>query len=383
MPDEPRRRPRVPQWISRLGSGGVAEALVALLLLILSIAAGDQPVPTPQLLIDVAVALFAGSSGRWPRIGGVGTGVLLMILPLVHIGLIPAVVFVMYIPVVSAGIRGHARLRDALALWYLAVTFLLSAQRAGTLSDIIQTDIIFGGLMLGAWGAGHSVHRLLRENERAADLRLESLKAQRRGIARDLHDTVAYATSTMIMRAEQIKLRSPDDPQLAADLDFIISTGRRSVRDLRGMLEALRRNDPAFDVEPASPWRLVSVDDVIEARTRELHAHGLELSARVDADLPALPESVREALAKLIVEATSNMVKHAAPGPCRMLIEAHDDMLEVVFTNRLLAGARPAVDGGLGLLGARERIQALGGELEATPASGTWILRAQLPIGGE
>ena len=36
--------------------------------------------------------------------------------------------------------------------------------------------------------------------------------------------------------------------------------------------------------------------------------------------------------------------------------------------------------GGLGIIGALERVEALGGELEATAASGTWILRAQLPV---
>ena len=35
----------------------------------------------------------------------------------------------------------------------------------------------------------------------------------------------------MVMRAEQMKLRATDDPELLADLDFIIATGRRSVRD--------------------------------------------------------------------------------------------------------------------------------------------------------
>ena len=101
-----------------------------------------------------------------------------------------------------------------------------------------------------------------------------------------------------------------------------------------------------------------------------------------DADLDSLPSSVRETLAKLVVEATSNMVKHAGKGPCRLIIEVQDDTLEAVFTNRLRAGHRQ--DGGrpgLGLVGAAERVRAIGGELEATAASGTWILRAQLPIG--
>lgn len=386
MPTARRPRPVVPRWISRLGLGGVPEAVAALAVLVVSLSANEPPPTTWSLIADVALALSAGISGRWPQLGGVGAGVALMTIPFVHTGLIPFVLFAMYIPVVSAGVRGHDRLRDLLALWYTAAAFLIAGLRAGSNpSDAILTDIIFVGLMVGAWGVGRSVNRLRRENQRAADLRLASLKDQRRMIARDLHDTVAYATTTMIMRAEEIKLRRSDDAQLVADLEFIINTGRRSVRDLRGMLEALRRNDPAFDIDAdASPWRIVSLRDVIAARTSELRSHGIDLGVAVDADLDSLPESVRETLAKLIVEATSNMVKHAGPGPCRMLIEVHDDTLEVAFINRTQpSGGRRSAGSGLGLLGATERVEALGGELEAGEASGTWIMRAQLPIGGE
>ena len=380
-----RRGVRVPRWLSRIGSSGVPEAVTAALLYVYSEAfyGGRDSLSWVQFLADFVICLAAGASGRWPLAGGVGTGVALTAM-LTHETSVPAAILALLIPVVSTGSRGQSRLSNIFALWYLCTAVVVTVPYATEPGLAVQTAMIWFILVGAAWLVGRTIHRLRRETEDESALRVESLQAQRRSIARDLHDTVAYATTTMIMRAEEIKLRTSSDPQLAKDLDFIITTGRRSIRDLRGMLEALRRNDPAFDVGAApSPWRLVTVGDVLESRRAELAQHGLDLQVTVDADLDALPESVRETLAKVVVEATSNMVKHAASGPCRILIDAHDDQVEAVFTNRATPGATAEGSPGLGLQGAAERVEALGGELEATAASGTWVLRTQLPIGGQ
>lgn len=384
-PHEPSRR--LPTVVSRLGSGGVVEAAVALLIFVFSeINYGPPALTWPQFLADAFLAFFAGASGRWPLIGGVGAGLGLTAIGFVHGYDLSLVTFCMFIPVISAGAHGHGRLRDTLALWYLATIVVAVTTTAPGVSEAIQSALIFSGLMVGAWATGRTIGRLRLERRADRQRQVDALRAQRRTIARDLHDTVAYSTTTMIMRAEQIKLRS-DDEQLQQDLEFIITTGRRSLRELRGMLEALRRSDPSFDLtteNAGSSWRLVELEDVLEAQRAELAAHGLTLALTRDVDLTDLPGSVREAVAKLVVEATSNMVKHAAPGPCRILMDRQDGTLEVVFTNRIRgAQGGKSADAGLGLLGATERVEALGGTLEATRASDTWVLSAQLPLGGE
>ena len=382
------RRRRTPAWLGRLGTGGVPEALSAAAIFSFSeVSHGPETLSALQISVDLTLALFAGMSGRWPRVGGIGAGVTLALFGVVHAVddpmVFPLTFACVLVPVVSTGARGFVRLRDLLALWYLTTLVLLSTAAAASTAEGVQSSLIMGALMMLAWGAGSTVHRLRAEGERQAELGADSLRAQRRSIARDLHDTVAYSTTTMIMRAEEIKLRTHDE-QLIADLNFIIATGRRSVRDLRGMLEALRRNDPSFDLDTSddSPWTVTTIPDVLNARVRELADHGIMATVSVDADLDNLPTSVHQTLAKVIVEATSNMVKHSAHGPCAILIESDGGVLEAVFTNPTRAG-RPPTSSGFGLVGAAERVEALGGELEATTASGTWILRVQLPVGGE
>ena len=377
------RRPRVPTWVAHLGRSGVPEALGATLMF-----AYNEAFPNPGVerepisaLVDVALCFFAGLSGRWPRVGTAGVAVCLFVM-VAALPDLSTTVFVMFIPILSTGAHGHTILRDISAPLYFALAVTKTLPFNETPSEQLQTVIIWVVLVGLAWGTGRTIDRLRKIGEQQSKLHTQALRSQRRSIARDLHDTVSYATTTMIMRAEQIKLREGDDPTLTEDLDFIIATGRRSVRDLRAMMETLRRNDPDLDLEDDAPWRLLTVSDVIQERQVELAAHGLSLQVTTEADLDALPASVRETLAKLIVEATSNMVKHAGKGPCRLIIEVDDGVLEAVFTNVLRPGATGRSRTGFGIIGATERVSAIGGELEATAASGTWILRAQLPLGG-
>ena len=382
-PATPRPARRFPRWVARLGRSGVPEAIVGLFAYMYNEAfpSIDGNRTLAEAIVDFLLCFFAALTGRWPRVGTLGVAATLIAQVLVSDEL-SVTVFAMFVPIVSNGAHGRTVLRDIAAPLYFALAIVKTMPLNDTLGDQLQTVIIWAVLVGLAWGTGRTIHRLRREGQEQAELRTAALRSQRRSIARDLHDTVSHATTTLIMRAEQIKLRVGDDPHLTEDLDFIIATGRRSVRDLRGMMETLRRNDPELDLEQNTPWRLLTVTDVIAERQAELAAHGLTLQVTSDADLDSLPSSVRETLAKLVVEATSNMVKHAGKGPCRLIVEVQDDTLEAVFTNRLRAGHRQ--DGGrpgLGLVGAAERVRAIGGELEATAASGTWILRAQLPIG--
>jgi len=153
------------------------------------------------------------------------------------------------------------------------------------------------------------------------------------------------------------------------------------MRDLRGMMETLRRNEPDRD-EPQAPWQISSLDEVLAARLAELREHRFPVTSHVDADLTALPESVRETLAKVVVEATANMLRHGDPsGPVSVMIETSDADVEAVFINRPRpAGSARHDTPQLGLVGARERVEALGGELEVTSESPAWVVRARIPL---
>lgn len=373
-----RRRFSLPQLGRR---GGIEAIVAAILAAFLVLYAGLQHLDSRGLLIELAVCVAAGMSGRWPLVGSVGVGLMLTALLTFPMDEPRLSQLAMFIPIISLGVHGRGGLRTTFTVWYLIVAGLLEAgpdANLGEFGSALGGWVFFSML---AWIAGSSVRVIVLDREAAEGAKVDALKAERRSIARDLHDTVAYSTTTMIMRAEQAKLRGVHDPELSDDLDYIISAGRNSIRDLRSMLEVLRKADP--DASPRSPWRLAPPKEVISDRASHLASLGFQVSTLVEADLAKLPDSTKEALSKVVVEATANMAKHGvAGGPCRIMIEQGDDEVTAVFVNSVSDDPGVVQQNHLGLVGLRERVEALGGNLVVRNRQPTWVLEVSLPIGG-
>lgn len=333
------------------------------------------------LVVELLLCAAAGLVGRWTIPSALATGVVMTGLLALPPGQPRPSVLAPLIVIASLGTRGFRALSAGFAVWFFAVTTLSELPNARTAERLLSFSVGWAIIAVIAWAFGQMIHELADERVRSKVDRTAAVQAQRRTIARDLHDTIAYSTTSIILRAEQAKLRGVSDPVLAADLDYIIAAGRNSMRDLRGMMETLRRNQLAPD-EPHSPWKISSLEDVLRERTAELRTHAFVPTTHVEADLAALPESVRETLAKVVVEATANMVKHGDPaGPCTIMIEGDADEIEAVFINKPAPGRSSTMSAQLGLVGARERVEALGGEVDVTSESPTWVVRVRIPLG--
>lgn len=87
-------------------------------------------------------------------------------------------------------------------------------------------------------------------------------------------------------------------------------------------------------------------------------------------------------MGKVVVEATSNILKHAVPGSSvTILVEQDAEQIEALFLNRVGA-KRTKGERHLGLVGIGERLNTLGGELEHHKAGNTWVMNARLPLKG-
>lgn len=375
---------------------GTLEAVTALILVLPFLLFLPRYAHNPvALALELLVCVAAGTFGRWPTASGcvVGAG-LTVLAALTTLVFEPSTdprwsSFATIIPIVSAGARGLKELRRFLALWYWAVLAIIEMGVPINLVELLNGVLLWGFIIALFWLMGDALRSVAADRQRMERDHVAAVRSQRRTIARDLHDTIAYSTTSIILRAEQAKLRGLPDDELVADLDYIIAAGRRSMRDLRGMMETLRRNEPEGAGEaPHSPWQISSLEEVIERRLADLDENGFRASAHIEADLAALPESVRETLAKVVSEATANMMKHGdRSAPCSILIESGDGEVEAVFINtpspataRATLGVRGQTNH-LGLVGARERVEALGGECDVTSTSPTWVLRARIPIG--
>lgn len=219
-----------------------------------------------------------------------------------------------------------------------------------------------------------AVMRLERERERNAELAVAS---ERLRMARELHDTIAGLLNLVVVQAAVAEQCSFERPEAAAAaLALVHESGRAASADLRRMLGVLRSQSGGAAVVPAP--RLDGVDDLV-ARTR---ATGIDAKLTVTGSRGAIPAGLDLAAYRIVQEALSNVVRHAAGARADVHVGYGHDAVEIEVSNTGGAGAA-ADSGGHGLIGMRERAAIFGGDLEAAPTlDGGFAVRARLPLEG-
>ncbi|WP_328545147.1 sensor histidine kinase [Streptomyces europaeiscabiei] len=234
----------------------------------------------------------------------------------------------------------------------------------------------------GAVGAGCHLRTLdARRRRTVAAVRL----AERMQLARDLHDFVAHHVTGIIAQAHAAGVIHETSPQQVGPiLDNIAEAGQRTMDSMRRLISVLREDREQSAIEyPETPYaeltKLVSAfSGQGDGSTAQLEITGVARRSTL------LPE-VGCAVHRVVQEALTNVRRHA-PGT-QATVRVHltrGDLLRVdVYNNgpeRRVS--RPTGGrGGYGLIGLRERAEAVGGSLTAGPADdGGWWLIAHFPV---
>lgn len=190
-------------------------------------------------------------------------------------------------------------------------------------------------------------------------------------IARDLHDAVAHQISVINLHAGVAGRAIENDPDAAkAALATVGAAARRVLGEIGDLLSTLRAPGES---QPLSPTpQLEQVDTLIE----EFESSGLQITSRVGV-LDDLPAAIDLAGYRLIHEALTNAQKHGSEQRAHVWIEQDEMTLRVVVTNPAADTPGPP---GHGLLGMRERVAAVGGELHAGREGGTFRVETVLPL---
>jgi signal transduction histidine kinase len=221
---------------------------------------------------------------------------------------------------------------------------------------------------------------LAEKADQAAHLREQeeqrAVTAERRRIARELHDVLAHNLSVMVVQASGGGRLVHRDPERAVEVAALIeSTGRDAMTELRHMFGAVRREEG----EPLDgPPSLARVERLAQ-RARDA---GLPVEVVVDGEAEPLPPGVDLAAYRVVQEALTNAYKHAGPAHARVHIryEPHEVVLEV-SDDGMGAGAAGELGGGHGLVGMQERVALYGGDLQAGRArGGGFAVRARFPL---
>ncbi len=205
---------------------------------------------------------------------------------------------------------------------------------------------------------------LFEERERGERLR------ERNDLARELHDSVAHHVSAIAVQAQAAQFVAASDPAAApralGDIETIANEALTEMRRLVGILRSdddMARSVAATSLaELASPSSRPAVVCVGET------------------ELEHLPRPVAAAIFRITQEAVTNARRHAI-GPTRIEVDlvTTGGQAELDVRNDGQSGAERS--GGFGLIGMRERAEALGGRFEAGPIPEGWRVHVELPMG--
>lgn len=194
---------------------------------------------------------------------------------------------------------------------------------------------------------------------------------ERRQLALELHDNAGQVLTALLINLQllgaQLPAEQAEEKQRLQEAIELIDT---LSEELRGMAHNLR--PPALDrlgLEPA----LRSLCEEFTRHTR------IPVDYSGD-DLPEVPDAVGVACFRVLQEGLNNVARHAQADHVEVRLTVHHAYFTLELSDNG-TGFTPADSGGLGLLGMRERIESIGGELSVTsaPDAGT-RLTARVPL---
>jgi signal transduction histidine kinase len=236
--------------------------------------------------------------------------------------------------------------------------------------------------VLFIWVVGRAVarqERLVNELERTRrQLAEQALLAERRRIARDVHDFVGHGLAAVMLQVTSARHVLRRDADAAEDaLRSAEDVGRRSMHELRRTVTLLRSDDDAGVAAP------VPSASEIPALVDQARAGGLAVELQTRGDLSRVPSGVGVALYRIAQETLANAARHAPRARTVLGLELADGrvVLRAETSGPVVAeSASQRQRPHHGLIGMQERATALGGEFAAGPTPDGWRVRCELPM---
>ena len=281
--------------------------------------------------------------------------------------------------------------RNGLAVvWSVALAATFVYPLVMPSGDSYWLDLALGLLVtvvMVGWGLfARARHQLvLSLRERAERLEAEqrmhveaAREAERRRIAREMHDVLAHRVSLLSLHAGALEFRPDAPPAEIAEAAGVVRASAHSVlQELREVIGVLREGDEG--TERPQPT-LADIPGLVE----ESRAAGMRVEASIDGDAGVAAATGRTAY-RIVQEGLTNARKHAPGAAVVVTVAARGESgLEVEVVSRravgVLAGGPPPPGTGSGLIGLAERVALAGGEFTHGPRpGGDHVLRATLP----
>jgi two-component system sensor histidine kinase DesK len=232
-------------------------------------------------------------------------------------------------------------------------------------------DGIYFGLVLiivAGFGGALVMARIIQSSQQALagkDVEIARLAklAERERIARDMHDLLGHTLSLIAIKSElAYKLAASDSTQASIEMREVAEVARKSLAEVRQAIAGMHR---------------LGLMEALNATDSLLRAAGLKTRLHPPATLPALTPVQEEALAQSLLEAGTNVVRHANATsvslaiicePAQVRVEVQDD------------GRGGEVVPGNGINGMCARMQAVQGSVKFALLHPGLSVVAQMPL---
>jgi len=298
------------------------------------------------------------------------------------VGVMPALILMVY------GMGAFAPPRRS--QWVLGLLVVISGANnllkpGGGLTQAVTAAAIvaLAPYALGRWMRARAARAALdREHAERLDATRElsaetAAYEERTRIARELHDVIAHSVSVMVIQAGGARLVMDAEPARAeVSLLSVERAGRDALAEMRALLGALgdgrdpRALAPQPGLDELHGLLAAAKDSGVEA---DLHVDGAPAPVSPALDLCAY---------RIIQEALTNAVKHAAPARADVRVRWQADALELEISDDGAGpGAVSDAPGGHGIAGMRERVALYGGRIDAAAGvGGGFTVTAHLPL---
>jgi signal transduction histidine kinase len=329
-------------------------------------------------VVAVVVGLVTLVSLRWrrnhPAAVGIGVGAISLVMPTASGANLAA----MFNAAIRAGGGALVAIAGLLLAWVFASPLVNPAGGdywVNAVACLLLSAVVIGwGLFVRARRA--LVQSLRAQGDRAAD---EAREAERRRIAREMHDVLAHRLSLLSVHAGALEFR-PDAPaeEIAEAAGVIRESAKSALEELRGVIGVLREDGGISLTQPPQPT-LADLPALVE----ESRAAGMRVTAQVEIGDAEPPSAVGRTAYRVAQEGLTNARKHAPGAAVTLSVCAPDGALQVEvrsLASVAVAAAPPLPGAGTGLVGLAERVSLAGGRLEhGVDSDGAFVLRASLP----
>jgi signal transduction histidine kinase len=243
-----------------------------------------------------------------------------------------------------------------------------------------DASVYMVGVALG-WAVGYlmrvQAQLLVKQQQTQAQLAEHAAVDERRRIACEVHDVVAHALSATMLHVTAARRALQQDRDVDDAADALIEAermGRQAMTDIRRTVGLLETGPAGTAPEPG-------IDDIAELIEDFVQA-GLSVTHRIEGPTEQVSAAAGLGLYRLTQESLANIAKHAPQSKTEMDLRVSRSRAALSVVNELPVpvGAAAVSRDGRGLHGMRQRVESLGGVIDAGPSDLGWSVRAEIPL---